>query len=262
VKTKNFTWETTLNANFNANRIEKLGKNNEDILTSPGFVGGNVILRVGESLSSFYGYRRLGTWGTAEAAEAAKVGAVPGQAKRSSTREIIGKGLPDWTGSMINTFRYKNWDLTVDLQFVYGVDTWQLYFHSMEDRCGIANGFSTILYEGWTETNQNTMVQQIRQQNYAGQDSQADSHWVCDGSYLRGNLIMLGHTFDKKILSRYGFKKLRAYASVSNAFIIDSKDFLGYDPEAVSNGDQFGQNIFFYQYPKPRTFTFGVNVSF
>lgn len=262
IKTKDFTWETTLNTNYNTNRIEKLGKNNEDILTSPGFVGGNVILRVGESLSSFYGYRRLGTWGTAEAAEAAKVGAVPGQAKRSAAREIIGKGLPDWTGSLINTFRYKNWDLTCDLQFVYGVDTWQLYFHSMEDRSGIANGFATILYNGWTETNQNTMVQQIRQQNYAGQDSQADSHWVCDGSYIRGNLIQLGYTFDKKALTKYGFKKLRAYASVSNAFIVDSKDFLGYDPEAVSNGDQFGQNIFFYQYPKPRTFTFGVNVSF
>lgn len=262
VKRRDFTWQTTLNVNYNTNRIEKLGANNEDILTSPGFVGGNVILRVGESLSSFYGYKRLGVWGTSEAAEAAKVGAVPGQAKRSTAREILGKGLPDWTGSFINTFTYKNWDFTADLQFVLGVDTWQLYFHSMEDRSGIANGFSTILYNGWTESNQNTMVQQIRQQNYSGQDSQSDSHWVCDGSYIRGNLLQLGYTFDSKMLGRTGFKKLRGYASVNNAFLINSKDFLGYDPEAVSNTNQFGQNIFFYQYPKPRTFTFGVNLSF
>ena len=40
-----------------------------------------------------------------------------GRAKRSSEREIIGKGVPDWTGSMINTLRYKNWDFTLDLQF-------------------------------------------------------------------------------------------------------------------------------------------------
>jgi hypothetical protein len=64
------------------------------------------------------------------------------------------------------------------------------------------------------------------------------------------------------MLGRTGFKKLRGYASVNNAFLINSKDFLGYDPEAVSNTNQFGQNIFFYQYPKPRTFTFGVNLSF
>ena len=262
VKARNFTWQTTFNVNYNTNRIEKLGANNEDILTSPGFVGGNVILRVGESLSSFYGYKRLGIWGTSEAAEAALVGAVPGQAKRSTAREILGKGLPDWTGSFINSFTYKQWDFTVDLQFVYGVDTWQLYFHSMEDRSGIANGFSTVLYDAWTETNQNTMVQQIRQQNYSGQDSQADSHWVSDGSYIRGNLLQLGYTFGNKMLGRTGFKKFRAYASVNNAFLINSKDFLGYDPEAVSNTNQFGQNIFFYQYPKPRTFTFGVNLSF
>ena len=262
VKTSNFSWESTFNVNYNTNRIEKLGANNEDILTNPGFVGGNVILRVGESLSSFYGYRRLGTWGSNEVAEAAKVGAVPGQAKRSTEREILGKGLPNWTGSFINTFNYKNWDFTVDLQFVAGVDTWQLYMHSMEDRSGIANGFSTILYNGWTENNQNTMVQQIRQQNYSGQDSQADSHWVSDGSYIRGNLIQLGYTFDNSKLTRMGLKKLRGYVSVSNAFLIDSKDFLGYDPEATSNNDQFGQNIFFYQYPRPRTFTFGVNLSF
>lgn len=262
VKSNDFRWETTLNANFNTNQIEKLGDNNEDILTSPSFVGGNVILRVGESLSSFYGFKRYGTWSTDEAEEAAQVGAIPGEAKRSASREIIGKGLPDWTGSLINTFTYKNLDLTVDLQFVYGVDTWQLFFHSMEDRSGIANGFSTILYDAWTPDHQNTMVQQIRQQNYSGQNSMSDSHWVCDGSYLRGNLIQLGYTFSNKMLNTMKIKKLRAYASVSNAFLIHSSDFLGYDPEAVSNNNQFGQNIFFYQYPKPRTFTMGVNVSF
>jgi TonB-linked SusC/RagA family outer membrane protein len=262
VQTDNFSWETTINVNFNKNKIEKLGENNEDIITDPGFVGGNVILRVGESLGSYYGYRRLGVWGTDEVAEAAAVGAVPGEAKRTAEREIIGKGLPDWTGSFINTFNYKNWDMTVDLQFVFGVDSWQLFFHSLEDRSGIANGLKTILYDGWTEDNQNTMIQQIRQQNYSGQNSNADSHWVSDGSYVRGNLIQLGYTFDNALMQSWGFKRLRAYFSVNNAFVIDSKDFKGYDPEAVSNNAQFGQNIFFFQYPKPRTFTFGVNLSF
>jgi hypothetical protein len=106
------------------------------------------------------------------------------------------------------------------------------------------------------------MVQQIRQQNYSGQNSISDSHWVSDGSYLRGNLFQLGYTFGSQMVTKFKIKKLRAYVSVNNAFLIHSKDFLGYDPEAVSNTSQFGQNIFFYQYPKPRTFTFGINMSF
>src|SRR5690606_19217631 len=121
----------------------------------------------------------------------------------------------------------------------------------------------SILTEGWTEENQNTMVQEIRNTAYAGQNSEIDSRWVADGSYLRGNLISLGYSLDPEVLSRLNLKGLRIYASVQNAFVIDSKDFVGYDPEATSwEGNQWGQNIFFFQYPKPRTYTLGVNVQF
>jgi len=148
------------------------------------------------------------------------------------------------------------------LQFVYGVDCWQLFFHSTEDRTGIANSMKSALYEAWTPTNQNTMVQQIRQQNYSGQNSNADSHWVCNGSYLRGSLIQLGYTVDSKQLQKWNMKKLRLSLSVNNAFLLNSKDFKGYDPEATSNTNRFGQNVFFFEYPRSRDFSLGVNVSF
>jgi len=262
VSTKKFSWETTLSVNYNKNEIKKLGENNEDIITDPGFVGGNIILRVGEPLSSFYGYKRLGTWGTDEAAEAAKVGAVPGEAKRSTDREIIGHGLPAYTGSFINKFYYKNFDVIVDLQFVTGVDSWQLFMHSTEDRTGIANVLATALYDAWTPTNQNTMVQQVRQQNYSGQNSNSDSHWVSDGSYLRGSLLQLGYTFDNKMLEKWKMKKLRLNLSVSNAFLFHSDDFKGYDPEGTSSTARFGQNIFFFEYPRARSYSLGLNLSF
>ncbi|PIE99966.1 MAG: SusC/RagA family TonB-linked outer membrane protein [Maribacter sp.] len=259
-----FNWEISFNINFNKNKIESLGENDEDIEPGPFWVSGSqTILRVGESLSSYWGYERLGTWGTDEAAEAALVGAVPGEAKRSAEKKILGNGLPDFTGSWINTFRYKNFDFTADIQFVGGVDILQQFYHSTEDRSGIANGLATILYDGWTEQNQNTMVQEIRNQSYAGQNSQIDSHWVVDGSYIRGNLFTLGYTFNQNVLDDLGLNKLRVYASLENAFVIDSKDFQGYDPQATSwEGNQWGQNIFFFQYPKPTTFTLGCSFTF
>src|SRR5690606_23701943 len=257
-----FQWESTFNFNYNKNTVKKLGENNEDILTAPGFVGGNIILRVGEPLGSFFGYERLGTWGTDEVAEAAKVNAVPGEAKRSAERKIIGNGMPLFTGSFINRFYYGNLDLVVDLQFVTGVDTWQLHYHTSEDRTGYINGLKTILYDSWTETNQQTMVQQIRHRVYAGHNTTADSRWVSDGSYIRGNLIQLGYTFNNQHLQRIRMNGLRIHASVNNAFLIHAKDFQGYDPEGASNTDQFGQNVFFYQYPTSRVFSLGLNVSF
>ena len=106
-------------------------------------------------------------------------------------------------------------------------------------------------------------IQEIRHQGYAGQDSQVDSHWIADGSYVRVNLISLGYNFDGGFLERSGLTNFRVYASVQNAFVFHSDDFKGYDPEATSwQNEQWTQNIFFFQYPKPRTFTLGVNLKF
>ena len=260
---ENFLWESRFILNYNVNQIEQLGANNEDILPGPDFVSGsNTILRVGEPVASFYGLRRLGIWGTDEVAEAAEVGALPGEAKRSAEREIIGNGLPKWTGSFINNFQIGSFDLTVDLQFVYDVDILQQALHSTEDRSGIANGLRTILTEGWTPDNQNTQVQEIRHQGRAGQNSQVDSRWVADGSYLRGNLFTLGYSLPKVFLESYGINNLRIYGSVDNAFVLQSDSFQGFDPEGSSNDNQFGQNIFFFQYPRPRTLTLGLNLKF
>jgi len=171
--------------------------------------------------------------------------------------------MPDWTGSFINRFYYRNFDLTLDLQFVYGVDVMQQFLHSVEDRVGIANSLSTVLYDSWTENNQDAMVQQIRHAALSGQDSELDSRWIADGSYLRANLISAGYTFNPAALESVGINSLRITASVENAFVIHSDDFLGYDPEATSwGGNQWSQNIFFFQYPKPRTFSLGVNLQF
>ena len=264
IQTTKFKWETTLNFNYNKNEIKKLGANNEDIIMSAGVGGGRIIQRVGEPLGSFYTPIRLGTWSTNEAAEAAAAPGVqsPGEAKKSITSEIVGNGMPKYSGSLINNFYYGPFDLTVDLQFVTGVDTWEAYTGAILDRAGVANGLKLMLTDGWREDRQNTMVQQIRHTTYAGQSSSSDSYWVNDGSYIRGNLLQLGYTFDKNLLSKKGIQNFRINLSVSNAFLIHSKDFKGYDPEGSSNSGKWGQNIYFYQYPRERTYTIGANITF
>ena len=250
--------------NYNKNKVLKLGENNEDILNN-GFLNGYSILRVGESMGSFYGYERYGVW-TTEDYQAGKCELKQvGRAHRSDDRKILGKGLPDWTGSFINDFRYKGFDLTVDMQFVWGVDCAQEFFHSTYDRFGITSGLAAIYTDAYNGSNPNTMQQAVYlcNSNHAGQDTKFDSQWVCDASYLRCNLIQLGYTLPTKISKSIGLSNLRVYGSVNNAFMLCSSDFLGFDPEGTSQGtSQFGQNMFFFQYPRPRTFTFGLNVTF
>lgn len=266
VTTNDFSWSSTLNLNYNKNEILHLGDNDEDIEMN-GWVGGSEsILRVGENMSSFYGYRRLGVY-TEEDYKAGNCALNQvGRAKRTETKEIIGKGMPDWTGSWVNNFSYKNFDLTMDFQFVWGVETLQQFYHSTYDRFGITNGLSNILYDAYNGTNPNTMQQAIYLCNsgHAGQDTTIDDAWIANGSYLRLNMLQLGYTFDSAVAKKIGLAGLRVYASGNNLFLITSKDFNGYDPEATSQGstNQFGQNMVFFSYPRARTFTFGVNVTF
>lgn len=268
VKSTNFTWNTSLNANFNKNEVLKLGENNEDI-TVLGWVGGpNGIIRVGENLNSFYGYKRNGIY-TVEDYERGDITMDKiGRPNRSAKQEILGKGVPDWTGSFINTLNYGNFDFTLDLQFVYGVETMQQFFHSTYDRFGITNGLKEILTDAYNGSNPNTMQQAIYLTNsgHAGQDTNVDSQWIVDGSYLRVNVLQLGYTFQPSLTKRMGISALRVYASANNPWLITSKDFKGYDPESTSQitsgeGYRFGQNVTFFSYPRAKTFTLGVNLT-
>lgn len=272
IDNKDFSWTTSLNLNYNKNEVLSLGENDEDILMN-GFLNGYSLLRVGESIGSFYGYRRYGVWTEEDFAAGKCEKNQVGRAHRSTEREILGKGTPDVTGSFINTFRYKNWDLTVDLQFVGGVQTVQEFYHSTYDRFGQTNTLSSVLHDAYNGTNPGTMQQAVFLFNsgHAGQDTQFDSSWVVNGSYLRANLIQIGYSFMPNQLKNTPFSNVRIYANVNNAFCITSKDFAGYDPESTSqidsnngviNNSQFGQNMTFFSYPRARTFTLGVNVTF
>lgn len=266
VQTNDFSWSSTVNLNYNKNKILHLGDNDEDIEMNSWVGGSESILRVGENMSSFYGYRRYGVYTEEDYNNKLCEKNQVGRAKRSETKEIIGKGMPDWTGSWVNNFSYKNFDLTLDLQFVWGVQTMQQFYHSTYDRFGITNGLTDILYDAYNGTNPGTMQQMIYLSNsgHAGQDTTVDSQWIANGSYLRCNMLQFGYTFTPNMIKSIGLSALRLYASANNLFLITASDFKGYDPESTSQGDsnKFGQNMTFFSYPRARTFTFGVNVTF
>ncbi|NLJ00483.1 MAG: TonB-dependent receptor [Bacteroidales bacterium] len=275
IETPRFQWNSTLNVSFNKNQVEKLDESSSvDPVTGKrkilldGFVGYEMLIREGEELSTFYGYRRAGIYdGIPENwdPETMNVPSNIGEKVTYKEREILGNGLPDWMGSFINTFNYRNLDLTVDLQFSLGADIMQEFFHSTEGRF-LTSGIDRLWQEAWHPTlNPDGEAQAIRLANFGmGNNANADDTWVADGSYLRGNLIQLGYTFSPEILQRMGMSSLRLYGSVNNAFLITSSDYLGYDPDNSSRlGDnKWGTNRQFFTYPRPRTITFGVNLSF
>lgn len=258
IKTDDFSWSTTFNISINKNKVLALASG--DIFS------GNGVIRVGEPVGSFFGRVHLGTWGSNEAAEAKKYNMLPGDVKYQDLnndgrindldRTIIGHGIPDGFGTFLNTFQYKAWSLTVDLQYMYGNDVLDRSIHSAEDRQGIANSYRTVL-NAWTESNQNTSIAQIRPIN-AYYTTNNDSHKVTDGSFIRGRNLLLSYTFPSKTAASLKLNRLRIYGSVQNFFV--ATKYKGYDPEVSNSGAPFDQGLALYDYPKPRVFMLGLNI--
>jgi len=270
IKTDNFQWSTTFLFASNKNRVTKLNDGNADIFPGPNFLGQNYVIRVGEPIGSFYGMTRLGTYSESEAADAASHNLKPGDRKYiynadgSNYYSIIGRAYPKWTGTFSSSFKYKDFDFAFDIRFVQGVNTAANFKHSVEDRQTIANSLKTVLNR-WTPANQNTFISEVRNYKYA-QDSHFDTWWVEDGSFIRGQNFILGYNLPTKTTEKLNISRLRVYASVQNLFLIT--DYTGYDPEVDtfnqsygSNGS-FSQGLDFFSNPRPRTWNFGVQLSF
>ncbi len=122
-------------------------------------------------------------------------------------------------GTFSNTVRYKSFDLTFDVAYSYGNDVLDMTLHPSEDRVSIANSYTTVL-DAWTPTNQNTPVAQIRETR-AGYVTNVDSHWIFDGSFLRGRNLLLGYNFPSDVISKLKLEQTKSLCFCSELLLAD-----------------------------------------
>ncbi|KAA5545782.1 SusC/RagA family TonB-linked outer membrane protein [Adhaeribacter rhizoryzae] len=280
IESGGFHWSTGFNVSVNRNKVLTLASPADIFgVGGPNFTNQTNIIRIGEPVGSFWGLTRLGIWSEAERDEAAAFTSyrpgqtlLPGDIKyldvngdkaiTDADRSIIGNGSPKAWGALTNTFRFKNFDLLVDLQYSYGNDVLDMTLHSSEDRQALANSYKTVL-NAWTPQNQNTMIAEVRG-TQAGYITNVDTHWIKDGSFIRGRNIMLGYTFPAAVTERIKLNRLRIYTSAQNLFLLVDDELIG-DPETVGIRDGDAQNVFsqgqnWHGYPKPRTFLMGLQI--
>ena len=271
VQKTNFTWETLFTISSNKNEITELGPTGADIYTDTGAGNGTSVYRVGEPIGSFFGLWRMGTWGTTEAVQAARYGRLPGDLKFYDKNDdgkielltdgnVIGHAYPKFYGGLNNTFRYKNFDASIDIMFVGGVDK-AIVHESAEDR-QFVNGMMNTVMNGWRPDHQNTMNAQVRAGNAGARyDSYPDTYMIFNAAYIRGQTASLGYTFRGNL---GGIEKLRVYTTAENFFLLTAVQLPGYDPEgsAIQKINSRVPNIDKYQHPVPTTISLGVNVTF
>ncbi len=263
----NFRWSSAFLFSANRSKILSLGERNEDIFLFANGWGKTQIMRVGEPLAVFWGYTRLGTWGTAEADEARRYNRRPGDIKlkdvnndgRYDERDasIIGNPFPKFELLVNNTLTYKNWNLTVDVRMVQGNQIADASMFLIGDRNQYGNNYTKFYRESWTPTNQNTMQPRVRA------DSEAfgllDTRHIFDGSFIRGQNLTLSYNLPNQLLQRLRMSNLRLYTNLQNFFVIDT--YHGFDPEVATYPGQFSVGNDLYSYPKARVFNFGLNLT-
>ena len=253
---RNFTWNTTFT----------FAKNNEEVLQTTSenpLQYGDYYLIPGEGVHTYYLYKYLGCWGTAEADEATKFGAKPGQIKVADVNgdskysaddyQVIGNADPDWTASLTNSFTFYDFDFSFQLvsrwdwTIAYGVTGWYR-----------TNGLSPspAVCDYWSTDNQGARFPAPDASSATGLDSYQSGSSInyFDGSYIKVKNLTLGYTLPKNVLKKIQIDKARIYFTAANPLIWTKSEYLkDYDPEKGGDDDDA---------PLYKQFVVGVNLTF
>ena len=247
IQTKDFTWQTNLIFDTNKNEILELYGEKKDDVSNKWFIG--------EAINVNYDYEFDGIWQANEAEEAAVYGQTPGQVKvkdqnndgviDAKDKVILGQQQPKWTGSITNTFIYKNWDLAFNVYTRQGA---QLNSTFVSAFMAYDGDYNQAKVNYWTENNpSNEYPQPGNKGNYFS------SMCYQDVSFVRVGYITLGYTFPMSILKPIGVKRLRLYATANNPFLFTS--YSGFDPEWATQ-NTWGEAT------STRSYLFGVKLEF
>jgi TonB-linked SusC/RagA family outer membrane protein len=242
-----FTWTTSLNFAANRNKVTKLY--NGQPIADLGR-GSNWVME-GEPIGIFMGYNCLGvdpTTGNLVYEDISKDGIIT-----SADLTKTGDPNPDFTIGMTNTFSFRNFDLSIFLQGVYGNDVFNGTRIYLESGTGEDNQTTTMLRR-WMKPGDITDVPR------AG-DGNISSRFIENGSYMRIKNVSLGYNFPKTLLKRAGIKTARVYVSGQNLFTFTS--YSGMDPEVNYYGNSnIVMGTDFFTYPQSRTILLGLNLGF
>ena len=274
VATKNFSWYTNLNFAYNNNKV--LREAIPEAQTIPGREGYPVdaifaIKTAGldeEGYPLFYDkegkkvtlkelYRLQDPFGLGFT-----VNSDVTPAEERSFYSYIGSQDTPYTGGLINTFSYKNWELTANLSFNLGgyVRTTPSYNFINFDRWQNVN--SDIL-DRWTPENTDgrlpaLITSEKRADEYYWYDQKSEIYknldiWVKKLNYFRLQNLRLGYRLPEKMTKSLGMGSASVAIEGRNLLVFGSsyKNFL--DPESMYNP---------YAPPIPKSITFSLNLNF
>jgi TonB-linked SusC/RagA family outer membrane protein len=221
---------------------------------------------VGQPVGEFYGFQELGTFKSQADVNNYKSAngtviqpnAKPGDFKwqdvngdgkiDASDRQYLGNPLPTFTYGINLSANYKNFDIKLFGQGVWGNKIYQAY-----RRLDIATAnYPTAALQAWTPQNSTSNYPRLSDADPNNNFKNPSNFYLQNGAYFRIKTLQLGYTLPNSFLKSADIQRARVFLSSNNLATITG--YKGYDPE-ISGGIDMGI------YPQARTFMVGLDIT-
>lgn len=272
ITTKNFSWYTNFNFAYNNNKVTR--ENIPEQQTTPGREGypvgaifalktaglddeGNLLFYnpKGEKVRLKELYRLVDEWGIGIATTDVNA------AEERSFYSYMGTTDAPYTGGFINTFSYKNWELSANFSMTFGgsVRTQPTYDIIQPD---YGKNYNRDILNRWTPQNTTATLPALvtstaNPEEYYWYDSKTIWRdldiWVKKLNYVRLQNLRLGYRIPETLTKRLGMNSATVSVEGRNLFVFGSGYNNYLDPESMYNP---------YATPVPKSVTFSLNLNF
>ena len=249
--TADFTWEANLNFFGNREKIIDLYGDKQDDVGNRWFIG--------EPLTVYYDYEKIGIWQLGEETEADSYQMKPGTIKISDVnadgiinqddRMILGTNMPFATVGLGSRMTFRNFDFSFFLISIFGHTIYNNYEVSLSTLQGRYNNLNV---DYWTEDNPTN--------DHPKPDGSREgplyhtTRGYQPGDFLKVRNMQLGYSLPQSLLSRIGARSMKVYVNADTPFIF-SHLANNLDPEVY--GGTVSSNS-----PSTRMYSLGVNIDF
>lgn len=244
IQTSDFQWNIDFNCDFRKNELLSLSNEyysleyrNVGEIGSPGVSAWTHRYYEGGSIGNIHGFIYEGLTEDGEWIFKDTDGV---EGITVEDRTDIGNGIPDFYAGLTNSFRYKNWDMTIMFRGMFGH---QIINHKR------------IFYENPIMLPLNIMKSAMDSEIWDTQNF--SDYYVENGNFVKLDNLTIGYNIPLK--STKWLKSGRLFFTGTNLLCITGYE--GIDPEGSIGGLTPGIDSR-SDYPSTRTFTFGFNLKF
>jgi len=258
-----FQWTSDFIFNRNRESIISLANGKVDDVGAGRFIG--------QPLSVFFDYKKIGIWQPWEADAARAYGDRVGQIKvedfnkdgkiNADDRQILGSAVPSFTAGLTNRFSYKGFDLSF---FVFA-RVGQLIRSRFHDNVNqLAGRYNNLNLNYWTPNNlTNDFPQPVVTQEFPKNGSALT---YFEGSFFKIRNINIGYNLPDDVAKKLKMQSVRIFASIQQPLILAEyrQKYKGIDPETFVDGEQGvgGGEVNTNVSPATSVTTFGLNLKF